>query len=92
MSFTFDWDVAKSRANLRKHGVSFGEAVGAFWDPLSSTIEDPDHSSDEERFLLIGLSNRRRLLVVSHVERDGRIRIISARLATRHERSEYEQG
>ena len=92
MSFTFDWNVAKSRANLRKHGVSFGEAVGAFWDPLSITIGDPKHSSGEERFLLIGLSNHRRLLVVSHVERDGRIRLISARLANRQERSEYERG
>ncbi|MDQ3697665.1 MAG: BrnT family toxin [Gemmatimonadota bacterium] len=89
MSFT--WDPAKESANRRKHRVAFTEAVTTFADPLSVTIPDPDHSADERRYLLIGLSSRRRLLVVAHVERDDQIRIISSRPATRRERHDYEE-
>ena len=91
MSLRFTWDPAKAAANLRKHGVSFIEASTAFADALSSTIPDPDHSEGEERFLLLGLSDRGRLLVVAHLEAGDLIRIISARLATRRERKTYEE-
>ena len=91
MSLRFTWDPAKATANLRKHGVSFMEASTAFADPLSITIPDPDHSVSEERFVLIGLSNRQHLVVVAHVERGDLIRIISARPANRYERKTYEE-
>jgi len=89
---TFEWDAEKARENLRKHGVAFDEAVTAFSDLLSRTIRDPDHSEDEDRYLLMGLSNRRRLLVVAHTERGDRIRLITARLASKRERLHYEEG
>ena len=91
MSLRFTWDPAKATANLRKHGVSFMEASTAFADPLSITIPDPDHSVGEERFVLIGLSDRQHLVVVAHVERSDLIRIISARPANRYERKTYEE-
>ena len=91
MSLQFTWDPKKAAANLRKHRVGFPEAATAFADPLSITIQDPDHSIGEERFILIGQSDRRRLVVVAHVERGELIRIISARLATRRERKTYEE-
>jgi uncharacterized protein len=87
----FEWDPEKAGANERKHGVSFGEAATAFGDPLSLTIADPDHSDREDRFVLLGESFRGRLLVVVHTEREDRIRLISARLATRRERRAYEE-
>ena len=90
MSLAFEWDPEKARANERKHGVSFDEAATAFGDPLSVTIPDPDHSDDEDRFILLGSTYRGRLLVVVHTERGDNIRIISARLATRTERYAYE--
>ena len=86
MDLRFTWDAKKAAANLRKHGVGFAEAATA--DPLSITIPDPDHSVGEARFVLIGQSDRRRLVVVAHVERGDLIRIISARPATRHERKD----
>jgi uncharacterized DUF497 family protein len=92
MPATFEWDPEKARRNLQKHGVSFVEAVGAFMDPLSVTVPDPDHSYDDERFILLGLSQRSRLLVVVHTEDDDTVRLISAREANRHERRQYEQG
>jgi uncharacterized DUF497 family protein len=92
VSVTFRWDPAKARTNLQKHGVSFDEAVSAFMDPLSRTIPDPDHSYDEERCVLLGISQRNRLLVVVHAETDDAIRIISAREANRQERRKYEQS
>jgi hypothetical protein len=92
MGLTFEWDTQKARSNLVKHSVSFDEATTAFWDPLSITISDPLHSEFEERFVLIGYSIRNRLLVVVHAERGGRIRIISARTATRRERLGYEEN
>ena len=87
----FEWDPEKARANLAKHRVSFEEAMGAFLDPLSVTILDPDHGEGENRFVLIGQSSRGRLLVVVHTDRGRAIRLISARRATRRERRTYEQ-
>jgi hypothetical protein len=91
VGYSFEWDPKKAEANLSKHGVSFAEAVTAFGDPLSMNIADPDHSKGEQRFLVLGMSNRYRLLVVSYTDRPPRTRIISARLATRHEREQYEE-
>lgn len=86
----FEWDNEKARANAQKHRVTFEEAVGVFYDPLSVTFDDPDHSIGEQRFITIGFSSQRRLLVVSYVERDEVLRIISARGATAHERKKHE--
>ena len=88
----FEWDPQKATTNLRKHGVSFDEAATVFQDDLSLTGDDPDHSLSEERSVTFGVSNTGRLLVVSHTERGDRIRIISARPATRSERKLYEEG
>ncbi len=87
----FDWDAPKSTANLRKHGVSFEEAATVFGDPLALTFLDPDHSVREARFITIGQSLQDLLLVIAHIERGRTIRILSARKATRHERTIYEQ-
>ncbi|MGH2779045.1 MAG: BrnT family toxin [Actinomycetota bacterium] len=87
----FEWDPNKADSNLEKHGVPFDEAATAFGDPLSLTIPDPDHSDDEERFVLLGQSFLGRLVVVVHADRGERIRIISARIATRNERRSYEE-
>jgi uncharacterized DUF497 family protein len=92
MRVTVEWDSTKARRNLKKHGVSFEEAATVFTDPLSSTIEDPLHSEDEDRFVIIGQSIRGRILVVVHADRGDKIRIISARVATAHEREQYEEG
>ena len=92
MSLAFEWDDSKARSNRRKHGVSFEEAATIFGDPLSLTIEDPEHSVGEERFVIIGESARSRLLVVVFTERGDRIRIISAREATSREARDYEQA
>ncbi len=88
---TFQWDPRKSRTNLAKHGVSFEEAKTAFFDDDALLIADPDHSDDEDRFLLLGRSSQLRELVVSHCYRqnDGVIRIISARKAVPSERRQY---
>lgn len=88
----FEWDAAKAIANLRKHGASFGEAASVFFDPLSITGDDPDHSLEERRFVTYGMSSSGRLLVVTHSERDDAIRIITARCATPAERNLYEEG
>jgi hypothetical protein len=88
----FEWDSKKAAANLRKHAVTFQEAATVFGDPLAITFEDPDHSEDEERHLTFGSSLQGRLLVVSHMERNNRTRIISARLMGRKERMIYEEG
>jgi hypothetical protein len=87
----FEWDPRKDTANRRKHGVEFEEATTVFDDPLSMTITDPDHGRDEDRFVIIGMSGERSLLVVVHTSRGERIRLISARLATKHERRKYEE-
>lgn len=86
----FEWDPAKAAANLRKHGVSFEVAARAFEDELSATFPDPDHSRGETRLITYGLGIDGKLLVVSHTERGGTIRIISARVATSKERKRYE--
>lgn len=87
----FEWDQAKSVANRRKHGVAFEEAAEVFADDHSSTVSDPDHSIDEERFVIFGQTRAERLLVVAFTERDGKIRIISARAMTPGERRAYER-
>ena len=91
MQTLFEWDRHKAEANLRKHGISFEEAQTVFTDPLSMTLPDPDHSEDEERFIDIGTSDNRRVLVVVYTERGQRIRLISARKATPVERKQYEE-
>lgn len=87
----FEWDPKKAQANLRKHGVSFDDARSVFSDEGALLIDDPDHSEDEARFVLLGLSQSLRILVVVHAYRsDGKvIRIISARKADARERSIY---
>ena len=92
MQYTFEWDAEKARQNIGKHGVTFEEAASAFSDPLSYTIADPDHSESEQRFILMGLSERRRVLLVAFTEREDRIRIPTARLASRREKRSYEEG
>ncbi|HEX6034660.1 MAG TPA: BrnT family toxin [Anaerolineales bacterium] len=87
----FEWDPRKAKSNLRKHGVSFPEAGTIFGDELAITVFDPDHSDEEDRFITIGWSNRKRLLIVSHTERGDKIRIISARELTKVERKDYEE-
>lgn len=91
MDDLFEWNPKKAIANLNKHGVSFEEAATVFLDPLSLTIPDPLHSTEENRFIITGLSEHRRQLVVAHTDRGDKIRIISARLATPSERRKYEQ-
>jgi hypothetical protein len=86
----FEWDAVKAQSNLEKHGVSFAEAPTVFGDPLEVTIQDPDHSEGEARFLSLGQSERNRLLVAAYTEREGRIRLISAREAQPRERKAYE--
>ena len=91
MPLRFEWDEQKAASNVEEHGVSFREATTIFADPLSITILDPDHSQSEMRFIDIGLSHRGRLLVVSYTERGDHIRVITARLPTRHEQRQYEE-
>ena len=88
----FEWDPAKAAENVAKHGVSFEEAATVFRDTLSVTGLDPDHSIDEERLVIFGVSTSGRLLVVAHTERGDTIRIISARPTTPAERKIYEEG
>jgi uncharacterized DUF497 family protein len=87
----FTWDPAKAASNAKKHGVTFPEAATAFGDPLSLTVPDPNHSKGEARFLLMGLTSESRLVVVAHLEGQDSVHIISARLATRTERRDYEE-
>jgi uncharacterized DUF497 family protein len=88
----FDWDERKANANVKKHDVSFHEAATVFGDPLAITFDDPDHSEAEYRFLTFGLSQANRSLVVAHSDRSKKVRIINARLMTKHERKIYEEG
>jgi uncharacterized DUF497 family protein len=89
---TFEWDIKKDAANLRKHGIPFEEAKTVFTDPFARLIADPDHSDDEDRFILLGASIHSRLLVVCHCIRSiDSIRLISARKADKQERSIYEE-
>ena len=92
MALEFEWDPAKAAANLRKHGLSFSESVTVFADPLASTISDRAHSLTEERLVIFGMSERTRVLAVMFTERGPRVRVISAREATRPEREAYEAG
>jgi len=88
----FEWDRKKAARNLARHGVSFQEATSVFDDLLSIAVPDPDHSGEENRFIIVGQSHRGRLLIVSHAERGDRIRLINARELTRTERNIYEEG
>ncbi len=87
----FEWDQDKANSNETKHGVSFFEATEVFDDDFSSTVADPDHSQDEDRYLIFGKTHEDRFLVVSFTERTDKIRIVSARLMTPRERKTYEQ-
>jgi uncharacterized DUF497 family protein len=91
MALQFEWDKNKAFDNKRKHRISFEEAATVFGDPLTLTISDPLHSEGEQRFVTIGMSYRQNLIIVVHCDRDERIRIISARKATKREREEYEK-
>ena len=86
----FDWDRGKARRNLKKHRVSFDEAVTVFYDPPAATFDDPDHSIGERRLVTVGRSSRGRLLVAAHIERSESVRIISAILTTARERKRHE--
>ena len=92
LELEFEWDEEKAKKNLKKHGVSFEEAATVFGDPLSLTIPDPAHSQMEDRWIVLGHSHQRKLLVVVHTERGDNIRIISARRASRRERKSYEES
>ncbi len=87
----FEWNPGKAKSNISKHRVTFEEAMSAFRDPLSLTTPDPDHSELEDRLILMGLSDRQRLLVVIYVERGENLRLISARVADPDEKREYEE-
>jgi hypothetical protein len=88
----FEWDPNKAERNLAGRGVSFPEAATVFDDPLSVAVPDPDHSFEEERYIIVGSSHRDRLLIVAYTERGERIHTITARELTRREREAYEQG
>jgi len=92
VAYEFEWDAAKAEGNYRKHGVSFEDAVTAFRDPLAILLSDPSHSIEEERYLVLGRTDSDRLIVIAFVERPPRTRLISARLATRRERRQYEEA
>lgn len=86
-----EWDEQKATKNEKKHGITFHEAGTIFADPMAITFHDPEHSQDEHRFLTFGLSQFNKLLIVAHTDRNGKIRIISARAMTKHERKIYEE-
>ena len=91
MAPEFEWDAQKAEENKKRHGVPFEEALTVFADPLAAIFDDPDHSGDERRELIIGHSAAQRLLIVSFTERGRRTRIIGAREVTARERNDYEQ-
>ncbi len=88
----FEWDPRKATGNLKKHGISFAEAVTVFSDPAARIFDDPDHSVDERREIIIGYSARPRLLIVGFTERVGRVRLITARRASRAETRRHEEN
>ena len=92
MSLRFEWDPEKAAANLTKHDVSFEEALTVFSDPLARIFDDEDHSSEEEREIIIGHSTKQRLLLVCFTARDTAVRLFSARRATKKERQDYEES
>ena len=88
----YEWDIKKAAENLRRHGVSFDEGKTVFLDPLAETFDDPDHSDDERRWITLGLATSQRLLFVAHTDSgEDRVRIISARAATRREAHAYQE-
>ncbi len=91
LGYIFEWDPKKAESNVRKHGVTFDEASTAFGDPLALLMPDPDRSFNEERYLVLGMSNQHNLLVVAFAERPPRTRLISARRAMPAERRRYEE-
>ena len=92
MALEFEWGAAKAASNRRKHGVSFVEAASVLADSFGAIFDDEEHSDDEPREIIVGHSNKNRLLMVSFTERHGAIRIISARVATKRERKDYEEN
>jgi len=92
LGYIFEWNAKKPKSNSRKHGVTFDDATTVFADPLSLLMPDPDHSIDEQRYVVLGMSNLHELLIVAFVERPPRTRLISARRATPAERRLYEEG
>lgn len=88
----YEWNAAKAKANIQKHGISFDEAAAVFLDPLALTFPDPHHSGAEEREITIGHTAEHQVVFVSHCQRGDHLRIISARKATRRERKQYEEG
>lgn len=88
----FEWDYSKAINNVKKHYVAFDEAITCFYDPFQIAFYDPEHSNDEDREIMIATSNRQRILMVSYTIRGEKIRIISARLATKREIKDYEIG
>ena len=91
MALEFEWDASKAKLNVAKHGVTFDEGIGVFRDPFARIFDDPDHSGEERRDLIVGHSSDGRLLVIAFTERSGRIRVITVRRATTRERQDYEQ-
>ena len=92
MTIGLEWDARKANSNLKRHGVSFEEAVSVFADPLARIFDDEDHSIEEHREIIIGHSTRARSLLVAFIQREAATRIISARRATRNEEKDYEEG
>jgi len=92
MDLRFEWDPEKARINEAKHGVAFEEALTVFADPLARIFDEPDHSGAEAREIVVGHSNKERLLIVCFTERGDAIRLFSARKTTRRERADYEKG
>jgi hypothetical protein len=92
MDLQFEWDASKAEANLKKHGVAFDEALTVFADPLARIFDDPDHSAEESREIIIGYSVKPRLLVVGFTERSGQVRFIHARRTTKAERKHHEEN
>jgi len=92
LAVVYEWDARKATGNFRKHRVVFTEAATVFLDPLAVTYQDPDHSETEHRYITVGESTRARIILVSHLDRRDRIRIISARRATRKEAHDYREA
>lgn len=92
MKLKFEWDNNKAKSNQKKHDVSFEEAQTVFDDPFYVDFYDPDHSENEDRYIIFGASSQNRILLVSYTERGNKIRIISARLATKQEQKSYQDG
>lgn len=91
MAMEFEWDTTKAVENYRRHGVTFYEATTVFGDPLAITFPDLDHSEGEDRFITLGISSNGNAIVIAHTDRADRLRLISARRATRREQSAYEE-